>query len=105
VLKAAGTDGGTGQNFLCHATAVAQGEELCAVARLDAGKDPQSLVVRGTLAGKPFEHTLPVREVAPRAEYLPRTWAKLEIDRLLAADAVKHRERVVALSKAMYVMT
>src|SRR5262249_9472232 len=85
--------------------ALAQGEELCAVTRLDAGKEPRSLVVRGTLAGRPFEHTLPVREVAPRAEYLPRTWAKLEIDRVLAEDAAKHRERIVALSKAMYVMT
>ncbi|HZY87406.1 MAG TPA: hypothetical protein VFE78_21395, partial [Gemmataceae bacterium] len=33
------------------------------------------------------------------------TWAKLEIERLLAEDAGKHRERIVELSKAMYVMT
>ena len=43
--------------------------------------------------------------MAPRAGYLPREWAKLEIDRLLGADAVKHKQEIVALSKAMYVMT
>src|SRR5262249_39228538 len=98
-------DADTGQTFLCHATAVAQGEELCAVARLDAGKEPRSLVVRGLLAGRPYEHTLPVRAGGPPAGELPRAWAELEIERLLAEDAAKHRERVVALSKAMYVMT
>src|SRR5262249_51690622 len=37
--------------------------------------------------------------------YLPRTWAKLEIDRLLAENSSGHKDRIVALSKAMYVMT
>ena len=45
------------------------------------------------------------RTCANGAAYLPRTWAKLEIDRLLAEDAQKNKERIVALSKAMYVMT
>src|SRR5262249_52993262 len=39
------------------------------------------------------------------AGYLPRTWAKLEIDRLLAEDGAKHKDRIVELSKAMYVMS
>ena len=43
--------------------------------------------------------------MAERADYLPRTWAKLEIDRLLAENAVKHKDQIIALSKAMYVMT
>src|SRR5262249_51206646 len=98
-------DADTGQTFLCHATAVAQGEELCAVARLDAGKEPRSLVVRGLLAGKPLEHTLAVRAGAPRAGDLPRAWAELGVERLLAGGAGKERGRLVALSKAMYVMT
>jgi tetratricopeptide (TPR) repeat protein len=42
---------------------------------------------------------------AAGAGYLPRTWAKLEIDRLLAANAVKHKDEIIALSKAMYVMS
>src|SRR5262249_51447157 len=41
----------------------------------------------------------------PGAAYLPRTWARLEIDRLLAEGAEKNKGTIIALSKAMYVMT
>jgi ferric-dicitrate binding protein FerR (iron transport regulator) len=92
--------------FLCCTNAVAQGEELCAVTRLGADeKLPESVAVTGTLDGNPFERIIPVAEVAENADYLPRTWAKLEIDRLLAEDAQKNKDPIVALSKAMYVMT
>jgi tetratricopeptide (TPR) repeat protein len=92
--------------FLCDHAAVAQGEELCAIARVD-GKDelPKAVTVRGLLDGQPFERVLPVKDVSPKADYLPRTWARLEIERLLAEDATRHKEQIVALSKAMYVMT
>jgi len=55
--------------------------------------------------GASFERTIAVKDIAPNAGYLPRTWAKLEIDRLLAEDAGQHRQRIIDLSKAMYVMT
>jgi predicted Zn-dependent protease len=94
-------------SFLNHGSSLAEGEELCAIARLDADQKalPESVVVTGTLAGKPFRRVLPVKDVSERADYLPRTWAKLEIDRLLAEDSAKNRERIVALSKSMYVMS
>src|SRR5207253_10642083 len=57
------------------------------------------------LAGQPFERALGVHDVAEHADYLPRTWAKLEIDRLLAEDATANRDKIIQLSKAMYVMT
>src|SRR5439155_23312997 len=66
---------------------------------------PQAVTVRGTMDGKPFALKLPVKGVADNAGYLPRTWAKLEIDRLLAEDAVKHKDAIVTLSKALYVMS
>ena len=99
--------------FLSLAQSVAQGEELCAIARLDTkGRAggvnplmPTHVTIRGTLEGQAFERVLPVKDVAERADYLPRTWAKLEIDRLLAENALKHKDQIVALSKAMYVMT
>jgi hypothetical protein len=93
--------------FLSYSSSLAQGEELCAIARLDADKEPlpEAVTFAGTLDGQPFHHTVPVRQVADKADYLPRTWAKLEIDRLLAEDAAGHKDRIVALSKAMYVMT
>ena len=43
--------------------------------------------------------------VAEQADYLPRTWAKLEIDRLVADGAEKNKARIIELSKAMYVMS
>src|SRR5262249_33276965 len=85
-----------------------QGEELCAIARLGPETDlPKAVTLTGAIDGRPYRQVVPVKEkeVAPRADYLPRTWARLEIERLLAEDAGKHKAEIVALSKAMYVMT
>jgi hypothetical protein len=92
--------------FLSHTSAVAQGEEVCAVTRLEAGAAlPEAVTITGTLDGKTFQRTLPVKDVAAGAGYLPRTWAKLEIDRLLAENAQANKPRIVQLSMASYVMT
>jgi predicted Zn-dependent protease len=92
--------------FLPFSYAVAQGEELCAVTRVEGDAPlPEAVVVRGTLDGKPTERVLPVKGERENAGYLPRTWAKLEIDRLLAEDVAKHKDAIIALSKAMYVIT
>jgi tetratricopeptide (TPR) repeat protein len=92
--------------FLCPTSALAQGEELCAVARVGPGEPvPEAVVISGTLGGRPFRKEVPVRDVAGGAGYLPRTWAKWEIERLLVEDAAANRDRIIALSKAMYVMT
>jgi anti-sigma factor RsiW len=92
--------------FLNHTSSVAQGEELCAITRVDGTATlPESLTITGTLDGQPYRHEVRVDKVAAHADYLPRTWAKLEIDRLLAADPTANKQRIVALSKAMYVMT
>jgi hypothetical protein len=109
-VTADGPGAGPRPAFLADGSTVCQGEELWAVARLaaDDGKPlpaPKSVTVRGSVEGRPFTQTLPVRDVVPGAGYLPRTWAKLEIDRLLAAGAAANRPRVVELSKAMYVMS
>jgi len=91
-------------SLLTESIAIAQGEEICAFLRTD-GDLPDSVTVTGTVGGKPFERTLPVKDVRASAGYLPRTWARLEIDRLLAENPVKHKEQIVALSKALYVMS
>jgi ferric-dicitrate binding protein FerR (iron transport regulator)/tetratricopeptide (TPR) repeat protein len=90
--------------FLTDNSYVCQGEELCACARVE-GPLPQTVTVTGSVDGQPFSRVLPVADVVPGAGYLPRTWAKLEIERLLAEDARRNKDAVVALSKAMYVMT
>jgi tetratricopeptide (TPR) repeat protein len=91
---------------LTFATALAQGEELCAVTRVGKSDPlPESVSVAGTLDGQPFRRTLKVKDVARNAGYLPRTWAKLEIERLLADNALGHKAQIIRLSNAMYVMT
>jgi tetratricopeptide (TPR) repeat protein len=102
--------GGPGKTaFLSYPTAVAQGEECCAVARFGPGRQdlPKSVVITGRLGGKPVRYradvTLPVN--AGNSEYLPRTWARLEIDRLLASGAKKYKDRIIELSKQMFVMS
>ena len=77
------------------------------VAHLDPDEKalPESVTITGLLDGQPFQKVIPVKNVAEHADYLPRTWAKLEIDRLLADDAGKNKKDIVELSKQMYVMT
>jgi ferric-dicitrate binding protein FerR (iron transport regulator)/tetratricopeptide (TPR) repeat protein len=92
--------------FLCYDDSIAHGEELCAIARLNAIESPpERLVVTGMLDGAPFRRELAVESVSAGADYLPRTWAKLRIDQLVTDSAAEHREEIVALSKAMYVMS
>ncbi len=93
-------------SFLCDAASLAQGEEVCAIARIPAtGALPDAVSIAGKLDGKAFVRRLPVQDVADGAGYLPRTWARLEIERLLAEDGAKHKNTIVELSKAMYVMS
>ncbi|MBI3407439.1 MAG: FecR domain-containing protein [Planctomycetes bacterium] len=94
-------------NFLLMQQSLSQGEELCALTRAvgQAASLPKTIRIKGALNGKPVEQSFRIADVAGSADYLPRTWAKLEIDRLLAEDAVKHKAAIIALSKAMYVMT
>ncbi len=66
---------------------------------------PKAVEITGQLGGKLRKWTLPVAGVTEQADYLPRTWAKLEIDRLVADGAEKNKARIIELSKAMYVMS
>ncbi|MBY0524058.1 MAG: FecR domain-containing protein [Gemmataceae bacterium] len=92
--------------WLVFGTALAHGEELCAIVRMDATETPPtSVTITGSLDGKPFEQEIEVPRVAGQADYVPRAWAKLEIDRMLAENSRDHREAIVKLSKEMYVMS
>ncbi len=99
-------DDAEGVAFLCDTDAVMHGQEICAIARVAAGaRRPAAVKVTGTVSGQPWSQTIAVRDVAAGADYLPRSWAKLEIDRLVAAGAETHKNRIVELSKSMYVMS
>ncbi|MDA1251873.1 MAG: VIT domain-containing protein [Planctomycetota bacterium] len=92
--------------FLNFADTLAHGQELCAVTRLSSEDDlPESVVVTGLLNGKPFQQTVKVKKVVKNADYLPRSWSRLEIDRLVALGATEHKDTIISLSKAMYVMS
>jgi hypothetical protein len=95
-----------GRTWLVAEPSVGAGEELCAASRFDANDSlPHEVTIRGLVDGKPFEQKLKVELVAEKAGYIPRTWGKLEIDRLVAAGAEANKAKIVELSKAMYVMS
>ncbi|MEJ7591773.1 MAG: hypothetical protein WKF77_09505, partial [Planctomycetaceae bacterium] len=92
--------------FLLFSDTIAQGEELAAICRVPEGQPlPTSVTITAQLDGKAWTQTIPVADVKDQATYLPRHWAKLEIDRLLAENAEQHRDAIVTLSKSMYVMS
>ncbi len=92
--------------FLAIKDFVADGEEYCAVARLNPGQPTvKSVKVSGTIEGDTFQRTIPVELVEEDANYLPRIWAKLAIDDMLESDAEAHRAQIIELSKSMYVMS
>lgn len=98
------TPGLNAVRFLTFSNALAHGEELAAVANVTHAM-PREVTIRGTLDGQAVQKVVPVSDVAAGAGYLPRTWAKLEIDRLLAENSQANQKAVTDLSKAMYVMT
>src|SRR5262249_40830712 len=75
--------------YLADAVTIAQGEEICAFTRGPSEKFdlPKKVLVTGRIDGKPYRGEIEVGRsgnLPHEAGYLPRTWAKLEIDRLLA---------------------
>ncbi|MDA1158559.1 MAG: VIT domain-containing protein [Planctomycetota bacterium] len=92
--------------FLTFTDTLAHGQEIAAIARLPLKAKPlDAVTVTGTLNGQRFTRKLSVKNVVPQADYLPRTWARLEIDRLVASGAEAHKDAIITLSKAMYVMS
>lgn len=92
--------------FLLFSNTICQGEEIGPVCRVADGESPPiEITVTATLNGQPWSQTIAIENVKDDASYLPRHWAKLEIDRLLAENATENREAIVALSKSMYVMS
>src|SRR5262249_26114994 len=69
----------TGKNrSVAFATLALQGEEVCAVTRLESKVLPDKLSVRGRWQGRDVEFAVAVAGVSKDAGYLPRAWAKLE---------------------------
>lgn len=92
--------------FLTFADTLAHGQEFSAITRVPVKSKPlQVITITGTLDGQPYTRTLPVTNVESQDDYLPRTWARLEIDRLVVSDATANKNAIIKLSKTMYVMS
>ncbi len=92
--------------FFAFGEGAVHGEQICAVAKIEPGQSlPKTLHLHGSLDGEKFEQTIPVENVKAKAGYLPRFWAKLAIDKMVAENAARHKTQIVELSKAMYVMS
>ncbi|MEQ8785309.1 MAG: VIT domain-containing protein [Pirellulaceae bacterium] len=92
--------------FHTLADSVIDGEEVFAVARApQTAPLPKHVQVAAMLDGETYEVELPVDHVQQESGHLPRTWAKQEIDRLVAAGAEANKQKIVELSKATYVMS
>ncbi len=118
--------------FLLLTNSLAHGQELAAVARFPKGQAlPKSVTITGKLNGKAYSQTVSLASGAasaprsaatqsttatettggltpprsPSLSHLPRTWARLEIDRLVALGATEHKPQIIELSKSMYVMS
>jgi tetratricopeptide (TPR) repeat protein len=86
---------------------VRAGDEVLIAARM-TGAVAGDVVVRGTVAGQPFEQRYPVTLAASAAagnRFVPRLWAQLAIEQLERTGSAEDRSRIVALSQGMGVMS
>jgi tetratricopeptide (TPR) repeat protein len=86
---------------------VRAGEEVLIAARMtsDVAGD---VIVRGSVAGQPFEQRYPLTlsvSAAAGNGFVPRLWAQLAIDQLERAGTAGDRAKIVALSQGYGVMS
>lgn len=83
------------------------GSEVLIAARI-AGDVAGDVILRGKVAGQPFEQRYPLSlavSTAPGNGFVPRLWASLAIDQLERAGKGEDRARIVALSQGFGVMS
>lgn len=84
------------------------GQELVVVARMERERVQGDVVLRGEVAGRPFEQRYEVELVGTDAagnRFVPRLWAAAQIDELQLRGRGDERARIVAMSKAFGVMS
>ena len=86
---------------------VRAGDEVLVAARV-GGEVSGDVVVKGDVAGQPFEQRYPLKLAAstsPGNGFVPRLWASLAIEQRERAGAGEDRAKIVALSQAYGVMS
>ncbi len=84
------------------------GQEVIVVARMDRDRVAGDVVLRGDVAGRPFEQRYPVELVPTDAagnRFVPRLWAAGTIQELELRGRGEDRARIIALSKGFGVMS
>src|SRR5207248_2262333 len=83
------------------------GEEVLVAARM-TGDVQGEVVLKGKVAGQPFEQRYPIHLTASTSAgngFVPRLWASLAIDERERAGGGEDRTKIVALSQAYGVMS
>lgn len=87
---------------------VRAGQELIVVARMDRERVAGAIVLRGTVAGRPFERRYDVDLVPTDAagnRFVPGLWAAARIEQMQLSGRGEERGRIIAMSKAFGVMS
>ena len=84
------------------------GQEVVVVARMDRERVQGSVVLRGDVAGRPFEQRYTVDLTASEAagnRFVPRLWAAGQIDEMQLRGRGDERAKIIAMSKAFGVLS
>jgi len=87
---------------------IRNGEEVVIVARMDQLTVSGEVILRGSVAGAPFEQRYPVNLTASSAAgnlFVPQLWASGAIERLELEGRGEDEARIIALSRAYRVMS
>jgi len=89
------------------ATSLSDGEALVALTRRTgaAGPVPSAMVVEGTLAGAPWSQRFDLPKPAGDAAYLPRLWARAQVEADVRAGAEAHKAEITALGMQHFLVT
>jgi ferric-dicitrate binding protein FerR (iron transport regulator) len=70
-----------------------------------SGHAPRAILIEGTLAGAPWSQRLELPAPRPNAGYLPRLWARAQIDADIRAGAEANRKQITALGLEHFLVT
>jgi tetratricopeptide (TPR) repeat protein len=89
------------------ASSLADGEALVLLSRRTGppGPVPKTLVLEGTLDGAPWTQRWDLPAPAASAGYLPRLWARAQIEADLRAGAEAHKQEITALGLEHFLVT
>ncbi len=84
---------------------VADGEAIVALSRGTGGPVPKAILLQGTLAGAPWSQRLELPPLKTEATYLPRLWARAQIEADILAGADTHKAEITRLGLEHFLVT